>query len=28
VLWHGRPTADLRVEGDRAAVTRFLDLFR
>ena len=28
VLWHGRPEADLRVDGDRAAVTRFLDLFR
>jgi hypothetical protein len=28
VLWHGRPEADLRVDGDRAAVGRFLDLFR
>ena len=28
VLWHGRPQADLRVEGSRATVGRFLDLFR
>ena len=28
VLWHGGAEADLRVEGDRAAVSRFLDLFR
>jgi hypothetical protein len=28
VLSHGRPEADLRVDGDRAAVGRFLDLFR
>jgi len=27
VLWHGRRAGDLRVEGDRAAVRRFLGLF-
>jgi DNA-binding HxlR family transcriptional regulator len=28
VLWHGGAEADLRVDGDRAAVSRFLELFR
>jgi DNA-binding HxlR family transcriptional regulator len=28
VLWHGRPDADLRVQGSRATVERFLDRFR
>jgi DNA-binding HxlR family transcriptional regulator len=28
VLWHGGAEADLRVGGDRAAVSRFLELFR
>jgi DNA-binding HxlR family transcriptional regulator len=28
VLWHGGDEADLDVEGDRAAVTRFLGYFR
>jgi DNA-binding HxlR family transcriptional regulator len=27
VLWHGGPSVDLRVEGSRDAVTRFLALF-
>jgi DNA-binding HxlR family transcriptional regulator len=28
VLWHGRPVDDLHIEGSRAALARFLDLFR
>jgi DNA-binding HxlR family transcriptional regulator len=28
VLWHGGSEADLRVDGDRTAVSRFLDVFR
>jgi DNA-binding HxlR family transcriptional regulator len=28
VLWHGGSETDLHVDGDRAAVTRFLDSFR
>jgi DNA-binding HxlR family transcriptional regulator len=28
VLWHGGPESDLRVEGSRPAVSRFLELFR
>ena len=28
VLWHGGAESDLRVEGSRSSVSRFLDLFR